>query len=345
MSIMRPAVDVSLRFGFTLAQINRMAMYAVHRHRGNHFAHIDERFDIAWSAMVEFIYASETRPEPNEVIGAGWRALSEDIEKVRRAHGLDPRYKIEGVRAGFQSYWNAFSSSTQSHEERVVERRALWEIWQVMHPFHRKVLGTVAAHGGDYNRAAASLGKSREQFKYHLGEARRSFLELWHQGETPSRMWAHHSQHGEGYSPVKIMANMRAKKRRQAQRSPTPAKKRGRPKAELGISNEELARRYERESASSIAASLGCATSTITSRLEEIGMQRRAVGTQPPNVPRGRDLGITDEEIARRYEHESAGAIAASLGCHETTIIRRLKEMGIQRRSPGTKPPKAAPCP
>ncbi|MHA4817160.1 hypothetical protein ACXZ65_22685 [Streptomyces aculeolatus] len=325
--------------------MNRMAMHAVLHHRGNHSAHMDERFDVAWSAIVELLYASDTPPETHEVIGAAWRALTDDIATARRSHGLDPRYRFEGERAGFLRYWDAFAGPTPSPENHVVERCALWQIWQTLSPQHRQVLSAVAAHDGDYSRAAVSLGKSREQFKYHLGAARRSFLELWHEGEAPSRMWGKHSRRGDGYSPVKIMANMRAKKRRQAQRNLTHAKKAGRPKVTLGISSEELARRYERESASSIAASLGCATSTITSRLEEIGIQRRAVGTHPPNTPRARDLGIPDEEIARRYEHESARSIAASLGCHETTVYRRLKEMGIQPRSPGTKTPNAAPRP
>ncbi|MFW6721228.1 hypothetical protein ACHZ98_13910 [Streptomyces sp. MAR4 CNY-716] len=343
MSIMWLAVDVPLRFGFTLAQVNRMAMHAVLRHRGNHSAHMDERFDIAWSAMVEFLYVSDAPPEPHEVIGSAWRALTDDIAKNRRSHGLDPRYKFEGERAGFVRYWDTHSGPIPSPENGVIERRALWQIWHALSPFHRQVLGAVAAYGGDYDQAAASLGKSRPQFQYHINNARRSFLELWHEGEAPSRVWANHSRRGEDYSPAKIMANLRAKSRRQARRDPSVPKKTGRRKVELGISDEEIAHRYERESAASIAASLGCATSTIINRLEEMGIQRRPIGTQPPNAERGRDLGISDEEIARRYEHESARSIAASLGCHETTVLRRLKEMGIQRRSPGKKLPKTAP--
>ncbi|WP_181785457.1 hypothetical protein [Streptomyces phytophilus] len=284
LSSMRPVVDVSLRFGFTLEQVNRMARHVSHTHRGSHFGNIDERFDIAWSAMVEIIYSSDACPEPSDLFRGARRALNKDTAKTQHAHGLDPHGMIEGMRPCFVRYWSSLSSPTQSPENSVVERRALWEIWQVLRPFHREALGTLAAYDGDYELAAAALGKTPRQFSWHIREARRSFMELWHEGETPSGVWAKYQKRGEGYRPTDLMRNFRARQRRRARRGTAIPKKIVGRKTDLGISDKEIARRYERESARSIAASLGCSHSTINSRLKEMGIERRGVGTRPPKA-------------------------------------------------------------
>jgi hypothetical protein len=46
----------------------------------------------------------------------------------------------------------------------------------------------LAIHG-TYDKAAASLGKTHRAFVSQLSRARKQFLQLWHEGEQPSRIW------------------------------------------------------------------------------------------------------------------------------------------------------------
>ncbi len=47
----------------------------------------------------------------------------------------------------------------------------------------------LAAHN-DYAKAAEAVGYPYSTFSYLISEARAEFFALWHQGETPSRIWA-----------------------------------------------------------------------------------------------------------------------------------------------------------
>ena len=38
-------------------------------------------------------------------------------------------------------------------------------------------------------QAAAAPGKTRQTFATQIGQARKAFRELWHEGEAPSRPW------------------------------------------------------------------------------------------------------------------------------------------------------------
>ena len=79
---------------------------------------------------------------------------------------------------------------------------------------------------GDYKQAAALLDMSYHTFHTSLSRARRKFLALWHEGETPSRMWGRDRRKWrEGVDEVAdhrpVMVRRRASWRRQAAKAAT----------------------------------------------------------------------------------------------------------------------------
>ncbi|MBT2225996.1 helix-turn-helix domain-containing protein [Nonomuraea sp. NEAU-A123] len=97
----------------------------------------------------------------------------------------------------------------------------------------------------------------------------------------------------------------------------------------LGVSDEELAKRYEAgESVSAISRSLGFGWGVIKRRLDDMGIEIRPAGSENRPV----DLGVSENELVARYTAgESIGAIGRSLGRDRETIRRRLKDAGVLR--------------
>jgi hypothetical protein len=206
------------------------------------------------------------------------------------------------------------------------------------------VLAALAATG-DYGLAAASLGISRSWFISRLSAARKAFLKLWHEHETPSRPWGDDRR---GIKPTnshtitnRTIGHRRRRAQQRAERGQPPAVKTGGSPADLGISDAELARRYEGgESIRQLTAALGTSYSVIQRRLRAEGAHLRPVG-QPTgrSRPASRaDLGITDAELARRYKAgESTPQLATALGVSPSTIQRRLNA-SVRPRPPGQRP-------
>jgi uncharacterized protein (DUF433 family) len=109
----------------------------------------------------------------------------------------------------------------------------------------------------------------------------------------------------------------------------------GRKPRDIGVSIEELARRYRSgESIEAIAAATGVNDWTVRHRLLRAGVVMRA----PGRVRRPR-LDLDDAEIIERYRAgETTTAIAASLGVSHHAIRERLVWAGVERRRPGPLP-------
>jgi transposase len=224
----------------------------------------------------------------------------------------------------------------------VTERLALAQIWPRLHPGHRQVLAALAATG-DYGLAAASLGISRSWFISRLSQARKAFLKLWHEHETPSRPWGDDRRGINATDRHSITNRTIGHRRRRAQqraaRGLPPVVKTGAPAADLGISDAELVRRYQDgASIRQLATALGSSYSVIQRRLHAEGANLRPA--RPPTHPRPRaDLGITDAELARRYHNgETTRQLATALGVSARTIERRLHAHGAHLRPPGQRP-------
>ncbi len=187
--------QVELRFGYTLDSLDRLAHFAARRKLWHRGTELSVRVEVAWSAMAEHLYAAEQPPTVGELIQVGWQAITGHVEDRRQFHGH--ARDADGTGPKFERYWRYVAAPAPSPEDRIVERLALEQIWPHLRPVHRDALAALAAHG-DYAQAAQAVGASYVTFKSQVSRARREFLALWHEGETPSRPWVRDRRAGPG---------------------------------------------------------------------------------------------------------------------------------------------------
>ncbi len=180
---------IELRHGYTLADLHQMTAAALKADRSMAMDYHDRR-DIAWSAIVEALYAAPHWPQRHTLIRAGWQAIYDEVRANRRHAGYRDREWDTGVgtAARFATYWAGLGGVTHSPEERIVERVALPAILDVLSPAEREALAALAARDGDRDRAAADLGITLAAFNRRLQVGRRRCLALWLEGETPHRV-------------------------------------------------------------------------------------------------------------------------------------------------------------
>jgi DNA-directed RNA polymerase specialized sigma24 family protein len=182
----RPLRDEPLRHGYTLADANRLSMVAVRQAWGRPGAGIEDCAEVAWFAIVEHIYTATERPGPVELLRAATREMGNQAKRDHQFRGIHDY----GIRPGFTCYWLWASSHSPSPERRVTERIAVQQIWPLLLPRYQRAFTALAVYG-DYQLAADALGKPYRAFVNDISRARRAFLALWHEGESPSRPWGH----------------------------------------------------------------------------------------------------------------------------------------------------------
>lgn len=179
---------MELRHGYSLDDVSRIAHLAVMRHRWDTAIGFDDRIELAWSAIVEHLWAAQDHPAVGALIRAAMTAIGQEAHGDQQAHGISTRNRHEHTAAFFR-FWIEPSRHVTALDERVTERIALWQIWDALRPAEQRAFMALAAHG-DHALAAEAAGLTCESFHTQIHRARRSFLKLWHEGETPSRVWA-----------------------------------------------------------------------------------------------------------------------------------------------------------
>lgn len=174
----------ALRHGYNLADLDVLARSALSRGWARN-ADRRLRYHLAWSGIAEALYAAEDRPEPSELVHAGWEALSGFLTDERHHWGLKPD---GSERPSYALYWNEAVRVTPSPENGIVERLALWQVWARLRDVDREALLALAVHD-EYGKAAAALGLRMGAYYRRVRLARLRFLRLWHEGEQPSRLW------------------------------------------------------------------------------------------------------------------------------------------------------------
>jgi DNA-directed RNA polymerase specialized sigma24 family protein len=272
--------DVPLRHGYTVGQARSICLGLLKGqtwYQSADFVSFDQRLEVAWHAVIEHLYASDQPPSPHEIMQAAERAVNHDVHGIRQFYGRNSHGRYAGtIIKGFERYWWFTATPAPGPENKVTERVALAQIWARLHPGHRRVLAALAGHG-DHTAAAAALGITPRQFTSRLSDARQAFLRLWHEGETPSRVWC--------TSKATARRHRRERRARQAAETGQPPQPRpapfAPPRASLGISDAELVRRYEAgESVRQLAASLSAHHSTVLNRLRTEGAQIRPANGQ-----------------------------------------------------------------
>lgn len=180
-----------LRHGYTMADLHAIARLAVHT-AGTMAGNWHERYDTAWSAIAEHLYAAEHWPPRPDLVRAGQLAIYAVVTDERHHHGYY-KHKTIGGTAGpasspkFLAYWCDWIASTApSCESAVVERAALAQILPLLTPTQRAAVIALAVYD-DYRKAAAALGMKYGTFTCHVADARNRFRQWWHEGETPVR--------------------------------------------------------------------------------------------------------------------------------------------------------------
>jgi hypothetical protein len=173
--------------GYTLADLWQIAGRAAAYCRwGDRFG-FAERSDIAWAGIIDHLTGCDTPPEPFEVYQAAQRAIGQASDSELREHGH--RHGPAGLYSTprFEAYWAP--KPAPPADAAVVDRIALWQIWETLRPLHKMAFLALAAHN-DYATAARAVGYPTSTFTALISQARAEFLTHWHQGETPSRIWA-----------------------------------------------------------------------------------------------------------------------------------------------------------
>lgn len=184
--------NVRLRHGYTLADLHGIARLAVHT-AGSMASNWHERYETAWSAIAERLYAAEDPPQRFDLVRCGQLAIYAVVDDTRHHHGY---YKRKTLRAeagaasspAFLAFWWDWLGTTPSCEARLVERTALTQILPALTPAQQEAIAALAVYD-DYHAAAEAIGATYVTFRSNVARARARFLALWHEGEAPSRPW------------------------------------------------------------------------------------------------------------------------------------------------------------
>lgn len=174
--------------GYTLTHINRITRIAVLRGYLRTAGTIADQLETAWHAIVEMLCEADEAPTVGQLIDAARTALSTAFRDELHHHGYVQTDVTAGREAmpAFQRYWTPTAGSAL--EDRVVERTALAQIWDQLNPSEQQALEALAATG-DYQKAAETVGKKQATFNVLVRNGRMRFLQAWHEGEPPSRVW------------------------------------------------------------------------------------------------------------------------------------------------------------
>lgn len=177
-----PPVDDrhSIKWGYNLADLARLARFAVGRCRARSGDYLD-RYEAAWSAIAEHIFTAKEYPDPADVVNTGTEAVARHCHRNTREHGGN---NYGEPMPAFERYWTPPTAS--SVEDRVIESMAVWQILPTLTPAQRRAVTALAATG-DYELAAAANGTKYGAFAQSLWAGRRRFTAFWFEGETPPK--------------------------------------------------------------------------------------------------------------------------------------------------------------
>lgn len=174
-----------IRFGFNLADIDRMARVSVTRARAQGGSYLD-RVNAAISAIAEALCVAESPPDYQDLVHAGWAAVAAHVAREMRERGKPTDATMTG--AQFEVFWWSTAGVTPSHESRIVDRASVWQIWPTLTRRMQQALASLAATENQ-DLAAELMGVTPSNFRVLLSMARRRFLVAWHEGEAPSGLW------------------------------------------------------------------------------------------------------------------------------------------------------------
>jgi hypothetical protein len=218
--------DVLVRHGYTVVDLDELARRAALDTWQWTPWPFGERKDIARFAIIEHLLTCAQPPDFWRLVKLGKRAIQANV--YHEAHHRGVSVARAGQSGGaplphFVKYWSSAGQHTRSPEDLIVDPLALAQIWPRPAPSHQTALLALAAHG-DYEQAAASLTKTYRTFFVLISMACKEFFRLWHQGETPSRMWGRdrrkrQSPGGSPHHSITVVTIRRHERRRRGKQA------------------------------------------------------------------------------------------------------------------------------
>lgn len=205
------AVMENLWHGYTLTDLHGIVRWAVTHDYVARTDDMEERADTALCALVEELSACDARPARAHLVEVAKSASSRVVNQSMRHHGVDNRKDTFGqARIEFTRFWTRLPGTPV--EDRVVDAVALDQIWTRLTVSQQSAIMALALCD-DHAKAADLLGITLTAYKERLNKGRRRFLELWHEGEPPSGLWARDRRRGQRLPGGRLLTRRKAIKR------------------------------------------------------------------------------------------------------------------------------------
>lgn len=177
------AETATLVHGFTMADVERAAHIAANQ--AVRLMPYWDRYDLAWSGVVEHLYSATEAPTRRELINHGLEAVNSETLSHLQQHGMRSSSPREPNQRGahFDKYWRKVSE-VEDFTDKITERLALPQVLGQLTAIEYQVVAALAAHGNQAD-AIAALGISRAHFQRNLRSARATVTALWVAPETP----------------------------------------------------------------------------------------------------------------------------------------------------------------
>lgn len=193
----------TLAYGYSMADIDRIANAAARRHRSTRrsFTDRDDHPNIAWDAIVDRLYSwpyTATSPVFFDLFTAALDALRRAEQAQTHHYGIP----VAGEEAAhFTKYWSSvggWSKTTRRRKstwvegagdftDHICEALALPRALAVLSADEYDAIATLAAFNNSNAAAAQALGWKYGTFTTRTDAARKAIKEVWFEGETPVR--------------------------------------------------------------------------------------------------------------------------------------------------------------
>ena len=139
--------------------------------------------EAAWFGIAELL-TQDPEATTRQLWDAGVKAVIKDIYQYKKIHYGGVERSDLGATI---KYWTA--TNPFADPESAVEGLAVQQVLAAIEPSHRRVLQTLADNNNDMDTTADQLGTTKNNLYARLSEARKAFLILWYDRETPGKLW------------------------------------------------------------------------------------------------------------------------------------------------------------
>lgn len=179
------AETAELVWGYSMADIERIAWHAVGRHYYSGSMDNSDRFDCAWHEIVLKLYSSEEAPTSHELFRAAYAGLNREVSAHQRHHG---RPMDDSCSPSFNRYWLPVKyDRSDGFSERIVEAMSLRDALSVLTGDQYEALSTLAAFDNAAKPAAEALGLTYSTFIHRVHAGREKVTRVWFGDETPPK--------------------------------------------------------------------------------------------------------------------------------------------------------------